>query len=315
MPSNINFYNRVNDLTFSHSESGDLDSSAYGYGGSTIAALGNERPYLWFNRNDDITDGKTFTFTITFKLGSLEYTIFISLTGTALSSNFSITVSAKDQYGQTGTTNAIDSVSTTSFGMYIGLIDGQSLNFELIVHRFLNGTYDDVDIILSPSGQSDNQNILLPDYKTLYEVPLLDVWGEGRLTCDGIITGFTDSYNLNKRAIPSSCNEDPIPNLIKVDSYTPVFPLDDNSVKYITIMGSPLVSEVAKEMYRVLDKASGVVILYDIDEAGVAAFEANMGRLEYKPDDPLDRPFNQIKLHNPGYRIYGFPGVHDKDEL
>ncbi len=48
MPSNMKFRNWVNDLVFSNSMSGGLESSAYHYGSSEIRAYTSET-YLWFN--------------------------------------------------------------------------------------------------------------------------------------------------------------------------------------------------------------------------------------------------------------------------
>jgi hypothetical protein len=86
-------------------------------------------------------------------------------------------------------------------------------------------------------------------------------------------------------------------------------------VYYITLMAAPITPETVQEMIRVLRKDSGVIMLYgyDIGDYHREIFERNMGNLIYKPNDPLNSPFNE-----PTFKpvcIYGYPGVEDKDEL
>ena len=154
MPSNINFYNNVNVLSFENNVTGGLNSKAYGFGPTDLKALSNECPLLWFNRNEYITDGKTFTLASSFYLGSIEYNIIISLTGTLVSSNFTITVSAMGENSKTGSTGAMADTGTKSFSMTAELEDGSTLSYVLTADRYLNGNYDDVDVTLSPSTQS-----------------------------------------------------------------------------------------------------------------------------------------------------------------
>jgi len=150
-----------------------------------------------------------------------------------------------------------------------------------------------------------------------FPIDLLDVWGEGRINERGFITGFVQAYNLNKSTQKISNGPDrgkDIPNLVPVYDYdNPVFPIKDGVVKYITLMGAPITEGTAREMYRVLNKKNGVVMLYDPDEQQRKNFEKHMGKLVYKPHDPLNKPFNEISIH-PVY-IYGFPQVRDHDEL
>ncbi len=186
--------------------------------------------------------------------------------------------------------------------------DGCNIYMHLAIgSRFANETWY--------ATANDNFSTM-PPYKTLKSITLLDVWGEGRLDCEGSVTGFAEAYNINKLYIPSNCNHDSIPNLIHVSSYeNPKFDLPNDCVRYITIMGAPLTAATAQEMYRVLNKKIGVVILYDMSDKFIKVFEQNKGYLVYKPDDPLNAPFNQIKTGDGSYRIYGFPGVPDHDEL
>jgi hypothetical protein len=158
----------------------------------------------------------------------------------------------------------------------------------------------------------------LPFGSTAGEISLLDVWGEGRIVMpDGFTTGFVQARNLNKigQMVSNGASRfAEIPNLVPVTDYdNPVFPIADGTVDYVTLMGAPIVPGVATEMYRVLNKTNGVVLLYNPSDPDRRNFEANMGRLVYKPDDPLNPPFDQ-PTPRPVY-IYGFPGVVDHDEL
>lgn len=158
----------------------------------------------------------------------------------------------------------------------------------------------------------------LPAYTTATSIALLDVWGEGRIvTTDRIVSGFTQAYNLNKQGqrVSNGPNEgQPIPNWVPVAEYeNPQFPLPDACVSYLTLMGSPISAGTVREMLRVLNPTNGVVILYDPNPADQATFQANMGNLIRKPDDPINTPFNEITFA-PAV-VYGFPGVDDKDEL
>lgn len=154
-----------------------------------------------------------------------------------------------------------------------------------------------------------------------FPVPLLDVWGEGRIVEGADITGFYQAQNLNHVEQPVSNGPDKgqaIPSLVPVASFdAPQFPIADGMVSYITLMGSKIIPTVAKEMYRVLNKTNGVVILYDLEPKHVRVFEENKGNLILKPQDPLNWPFYEISF-GPRQRptlIYGFPGVQDHDEL
>lgn len=67
------------------------------------------------------------------------------------------------------------------------------------------------------------------------QVPLLDVWGEGRRNDTGIVTGFYGYQNLNKVGKQIDNGPMPIPDLVPVDSYGPptdsrplVFPIKDD---------------------------------------------------------------------------------------
>lgn len=152
-------------------------------------------------------------------------------------------------------------------------------------------------------------------------IKILDIWGEGRIyTPEGIITGFQQAHNINKRGQkvsngPKDQIGTDIPNLCVVEEYeNPKFLLGDDFVPYITVMGAPITPGTAREMYRVLDKQKGVVILYGMSDVYIGNFEANMQNLIYKPQNPLGSPFNEPNIAG-DVRIYGFPNVIDHNEL
>jgi len=144
-------------------------------------------------------------------------------------------------------------------------------------------------------------------------IGLLDVWGEGYINDHGQITGFKNSQNLNKynQKVSNGPNRGkPIPNLIPVDDWdSPKFPIADGMISNLTLMGAPINVDTAKEMYRVLDKTDGVVLLYDLEEASIDTFESNMGQLMYQPNAPLNPPYNTPTLRP--VRIYGFSAITD----
>ena len=142
------------------------------------------------------------------------------------------------------------------------------------------------------------------------QISILDVWGEGRIvTNERIVTGFNGAANINywKQKISNGPDKGKdIPNLFPVYEYdNPVFPVNDDSVSYITLMGAPITVGTVKEMIRVLRKGSGVIMLYDPSTTDRNTFEQNMGNLIYKPNDLLNSPFDQPTIR-PVY-IYGYP--------
>jgi len=202
-------------------------------------------------------------------------------------------------------------------------------NWWLGARAFVNAS--DAYLLATQSGQvawrakvdMSNSSMSLspkwPDTPSSFE--LLDVWGEGRINDNGFITGFDNSLNLNKNTqmISNGPKKDqPIPQQVMVFDYdNPQFPLADGSVEFVTMMGAPMVAVTAKEIVRVLNPKTGVVILYDLDSNSISIFEREKGKLIYKPNEKLKHPFNEISIPNP--RIYGFPEVaddiEDHDEL
>lgn len=165
----------------------------------------------------------------------------------------------------------------------------------------------------------------------------LDVWGEGRMRTDGLVTGFERAYNLNrydKGQGPD--NKGRIPNLIPVLSWAPdVLPIPANTILQMASMGSPLYEPgVVLGMHRILhktDPAARIYIYSDTqnrfstgndalggEEASKddirrmenwAAFETWLDRLKKRdlkrlagPVDAqtLPAPFNEIQMHGPG---------------
>ncbi|WP_208617802.1 beta/gamma crystallin domain-containing protein, partial [Vibrio thalassae] len=160
-------------------------------------------------------------------------------------------------------------------------------------------------ISLITTGINNTDNV----YEVIhnYDVPILDVWGEGRIVTQGMVTGFDESYvyNLNKfdQLVSNGINKgQPIPNLQKVEEYdNPIFPLDDNSITFMTLMGAPITIGTASEMFRTIDKCNGYVILYNPGPNELNNFK----QIFVKDNDPwkdvtdrvtLGFPFNEISI-------------------
>ncbi|MBV8272222.1 MAG: hypothetical protein JO067_08120 [Cupriavidus sp.] len=133
-------------------------------------------------------------------------------------------------------------------------------------------------------------------------IDLLDVWGEGRIATDGMITGFDNCLNLNKYSQTISNGADKgceIPNLCPVADYdAPLFPIQTGVVRRITLMGAPINERTAYEMLRVLDKGSGAVYLYDPSPAHRSIFErviAGTG-LARRTLTSLGMPFDEVSI-------------------
>ncbi len=114
-------------------------------------------------------------------------------------------------------------------------------------------------------------NKKLPEYtrgKPFESIGILDVWGQGRVVTDGLTTGFKNSYNMDMKGqiVWNGPDEGTaIPNFIPVEDYDSGFGSDiikDNSVKYITLMGAPIVKNVAASIARAINKSDGAVIVW-----------------------------------------------------
>lgn len=100
------------------------------------------------------------------------------------------------------------------------------------------------------------------------ETKILDFWGEGRILESDIITGFTDSYNVNYQHQKVSNGKNSgknIPNRIPTQSYQMVEIPDlvaNDTFQYVTTMGSLIIPESAREMYRMVRKDDNARILF-----------------------------------------------------
>ena len=105
--------------------------------------------------------------------------------------------------------------------------------------------------------------------KKQIEIDLIDVWGEGFLNHNGMITGFKRSYNINKhnQLVSNPPDKDrEIPNLIPLSSWNSDFSIIPNkSVKTITLMGAPITNRTAKEIKRIIHP-KGNVLIYGFTE-------------------------------------------------
>lgn len=140
---------------------------------------------------------------------------------------------------------------------------------------------------------------LIKIFQTLKnDIPLLDVWGEGRIEAQQIVTGFDEALNLNLNSqfVSNGVNRGcAIPNLVPVTDWDePDFPINHECVQNITLMGAPITGRVSYEMCRVL-KLDGRIYLYDPNENDLKTFETIASQQVEKIDTPdLPSPFNQI---------------------
>ena len=135
------------------------------------------------------------------------------------------------------------------------------------------------------SAQSPNYivNKQLSKYVPGNTIDHLDVWGQGRIHAEGkMITGFTDSYNLEKSDMVVSNGADTgrqIPNMIGVSGYDVGFEnavnqIPADGVTYMTCMGAPINAPMAADMTKAINPVNGVVILYDFNDDSAATLEA-----------------------------------------
>lgn len=187
-------------------------------------------------------------------------------------------------------------------------------------HRYCDASSEDV-YPLTPYWTQVNESGGY-DYRCVPEThSLLDVWGEGRIVAAReMTTGFDEAfdqpvYNLNKFNQPVSNGPNSgevIPRLLKVyDWDLPEFPVLDDSVQYVTMMGAPLVPKTAHEILRVLDKDSGVVVFFGLSQSDAALWanetaEVSSDIQEKSWEDYRDlAPFSEISI--PGqHLVFGF---------
>lgn len=144
-------------------------------------------------------------------------------------------------------------------------------------------------------------------------VRIIDYWGEGRINDTDIITGFTESYNINHQYQVVSNGADKgtrIPNRIPVKDYES---LDTNNyikndfADYVTVMGAPITKSCADDIVRILNKDNGVVILYGLDGNNLTNAITALRKIGFYSliKDKLKSPFDQIKLFG-NYDVHSF---------
>ena len=136
MPSNIHIANPLAPLSVSTAVVPYLSTLYWGVSSNT-APSGETTQILWMDRDEGITDGKTWLFTTSFTLGGIPVSLQESLTGTATSSTLVIQMTAGSQ--STGWQSEDTSLQFTG-------TDGNP--YSISAHWFLNGTYDDVTYTL-----------------------------------------------------------------------------------------------------------------------------------------------------------------------
>lgn len=165
----------------------------------------------------------------------------------------------------------------------------------------------------NPEEPNYNTNTFLPAFnpmKPFDTIECLDVWGEGYIKDGTMVTGFRKCYNLNRNGQLVSNGPDiyrKIPNLIPVSDYKSGFNenlIKDNSVKHVTLMGSPIVSNFAQSIARVIDKRIGIVVIYGKDdsdpdrkaELDILLSELSKINFEEKRKYKLEGPYLEITL-------------------
>lgn len=183
----------------------------------------------------------------------------------------------------------------------------------------------------TPHAPNYARNTQLTPYLPGTKVDHLDIWGQGRcetIDTPPVITGFKDSYNLEKQGSVVWNGLDTgrqIPNQISVTSWFDGFDnrinrIPNDGVKIMTSMGSMIDQTMANDMTKALDPNDGVIILYDFSATGAAALEAalyarknssgaaifeqklNQGEPIYVSD--LRGKFNEIRMKDNTVRLY-----------
>ncbi|AQX09703.1 hypothetical protein [Elizabethkingia ursingii] len=147
--------------------------------------------------------------------------------------------------------------------------------------------------------------------KKLSTVELLDFWGEGRIVCfdndPPLKTGFIDAYNVNHQYQLVSNGEDSykkIPNRIPTQNYEYIDLskyVNNDAVKNIILMGSPLNQSSADEIARMINP-NGKIIIYAKedhyrDKINLALAKVNKQLLHFINYIPIP-PFDDVDLKN-----------------
>jgi hypothetical protein len=136
VPSNINLDNQLATLDTSTTVVPYLSPLYWGVS-ATTAPGGATTKLLWMDRDEGITDGKTWMFTTSLTVQGVSVSLQESLTGTRLSSILLIQLTAGSQ--TTGWQSEDTSLQFTGN-------DGKT--YSVGGHFFLDGTYDDVTYTL-----------------------------------------------------------------------------------------------------------------------------------------------------------------------
>lgn len=136
MPSNINIDNQLSTLSAPTTVVPYLSPLYWGVS-ATTAPGGTTTQMLWMDRDEGITDGKTWMFTTSLTVQGVSISLQESLTGTKTSSTLLIQISAGSQ--TTGWQSNDTSLQFTGNDGKTYSVDG---------HFFLDGTYDDVTYTL-----------------------------------------------------------------------------------------------------------------------------------------------------------------------
>lgn len=126
-------------------------------------------------------------------------------------------------------------------------------------------------VAADPMAKVSRADLNLPDNYRVH----VDVGGEGLNEHMGYISGFPDSINLNTLQHQSNHYGIPVPNLVRLKSWSGkvTYPFADGSIDYITMQNAPLTDNNVSEIARCL-RPGGVVDLW-VDEF----FVDNMNRL------------------------------------
>lgn len=97
----------------------------------------------------------------------------------------------------------------------------------------------------------------------------VDVGGEGPIDSSGIRSGFRDSINLQAAdgGVGDGTHQtqppnDPIPNLVRMASWSQAYPFADGFADYVTMQNAPLTQNNVDEIVRVINPDTGEIALW-----------------------------------------------------
>jgi hypothetical protein len=177
--------------------------------------------------------------------------------------------------------------------------------------------YDEPKSLSFAHTDKDSDHSLIKDYgtekNTLPEyndknppkkIDHLDIWGEGRIINGDQVSGFKNSYNLNKKdhkLVTGVNSGKSIPNQINVNSYEEGFGsnnIPENSVKLMTLMNAPIHESIARDMAKAINKDTGMIVLYDVDESNYSVLEKELKNINFslvKDHPELTKTIKEIK--------------------